>query len=50
MKKTTPKKVDWRKNAAATDADPDDEELPQTPQDIVAVLGFDPLDEKQDSC
>ncbi len=39
-----PKQVDWRRNANATDFDPDDEELAQTPQDVVAVLGFDPKD------
>jgi NADH pyrophosphatase NudC (nudix superfamily) len=37
--------VDWRKNAAATDADADDEQLARTPQDVVAQLGFDPLEE-----
>lgn len=42
MKTPEPKKVDWRKNKKATDADPDDVELPVTPHDVVAVLGFDP--------
>ena len=27
--------------------DPDDEELKETPEDVVAILGFDPLDEKE---
>ena len=34
---------DWR-TQPADDSDPDDELLPQTPPDVVAVLGFDPLD------
>jgi len=25
------------------DPDPDDEELPETPADVIAMLGFDPL-------
>jgi hypothetical protein len=39
-----PKEVDWRKNAARerTDFDADDEELAQTPPDVIAALGFDP--------
>lgn len=41
-----PKTVDWRKNAAETDVDPDDEQLPQTPTDVVATLGFDPAEEE----
>lgn len=36
------KPVDWKK---APDADPDDEQLAETPADIVAMLGFDPADE-----
>jgi hypothetical protein len=39
-----PKKVDWRKTASTTDADPDDEALNQTPPDVVAILGFDPAE------
>lgn len=35
--------VDWRATRAVTDADPDDEELPETPPDVAAMLGFDPL-------
>ena len=35
--------ADWR--SAAEAKDPDDELLPATPPDVVAVLGFDPLDE-----
>lgn len=42
MKTLEPKKVNWRKNAKVTDADPDDTELRQTPADIVFQLGFDP--------
>lgn len=33
---------DWRKMPA--EDDPDDEELEETPEEIVAMLGFDPLD------
>ena len=40
----SPRKVDWRKSTVA-DVDPDDDQLAQTPQDVVVVLGFDPLDE-----
>lgn len=40
-----PRTVDWRKASAATDADPDDTELEQTPPDVVAQLGFDPKEE-----
>ena len=32
--------VDWRKET--TEEDPDDEELEETSQDVVAILGFDP--------
>ena len=42
MKTLDPKHTDWRKEA--DDRDPDDELLPQTPADVVAVLGFDPLE------
>jgi hypothetical protein len=42
-----PKKVDWRKNAAETDFDADDEELAQTPPDVLAQLGFDPAKEPE---
>ena len=42
----TPKSgTNWRKDTGLTDADPDDELLAQTPQDVVLVLGFDPLKE-----
>jgi hypothetical protein len=34
---------DWREDST-DDFDPDDEELPQTPPDVIAMLGFDPLD------
>lgn len=34
--------MDWED---APDPDVDDEELPKTPSSIVAVLGFDPLDD-----
>lgn len=39
-----PKQVEWRKDAAKTDTDPDDEDKP-CPPDVKAVLGFDPDDE-----
>jgi hypothetical protein len=32
--------VDWRE--VADDFDPDDEELEETPADVVLLLGFDP--------
>lgn len=36
---------DWRAdNDPNADDDPDDEPLAKTPPDVVAVLGFDPLD------
>ena len=44
MKPTENENVDWRKNADATDSDPDDELLPETPTDVIAALGFDPLE------
>jgi hypothetical protein len=37
------KPIDWRE--AEAEADPDDEELNETPSDVIALLGFDPLDE-----
>ena len=37
---------DWRLELI-DDIDPDDEEMQQTPPDVVAVLGFDPLDEEE---
>ena len=27
------------------DDDPDDEELAETPEDVIAILGFDPLED-----
>ena len=36
--------VDWRSQEDEEDDDPDDEELEETPPDVVAVLGFDPLE------
>ena len=38
--------VDWRK--AEDDADPDDELLERTSPDVVAMLGFDPLEDYDD--
>jgi uncharacterized protein len=35
---------DWRRAGLDDDADPDDELLPETPPDVIAALGFDPLD------
>jgi hypothetical protein len=35
---------DWR-TTALNDQDPDDEEI-TTPADVVAILGFDPAEEK----
>jgi hypothetical protein len=42
-----PKKVVWRKKADETDFDADDEELAQTPPDVIAQLGFDPANEPE---
>lgn len=36
-----PDESDW-----TDDPDPDDEELDETPPDVIAMLGFDPLDEE----
>jgi hypothetical protein len=37
---------DWRESDSGdTDDDPDDEELAETPAEIIAALGFDPLEE-----
>lgn len=36
--------VDWREGVFDEDAPDDDEELPETPDEIVELLGFDPLD------
>jgi len=35
--------VDWRSNNQ-DDGDPDDELLRPTPLDVIAILGFDPLE------
>lgn len=38
---------DWRNDDTLnTEADPDDEQV-ETPEDVVAVLGFDPADEAE---
>ena len=37
--------VDWRK--AKQEADVDDEELAETPTDVLKMLGFDPLEIKK---
>ncbi|MDQ2765249.1 MAG: hypothetical protein M3Y22_17770, partial [Pseudomonadota bacterium] len=34
-------------HAAPEDIDPDDEELPETPPDVIMMLGFDPKDEPE---
>lgn len=39
---------DWREGDD-DDPDPDDEELPETPPDVIAMLGFDPLDFTDDA-
>lgn len=39
--------VDWRK--APDEADPDDEQLEETPPDVVEMLGFDPAEEDEDA-
>lgn len=36
---------DWRENdSVSQDYDPDDELMPETPLDVVEILGFDPAD------
>lgn len=36
---------DWRKDKRLVDEeDPDDELLDETPEDVIAILGFDPLE------
>jgi hypothetical protein len=35
---------DWRKETM-DETDPDDEELDETPADVIAILGFDPKKE-----
>jgi hypothetical protein len=36
---------EWRDNdAVAQDDDPDDKTMPETPADVTAILGFDPLE------
>jgi hypothetical protein len=38
--------LDWRKATQADQEEPDDdEELLETPEDVVDMLGFDPLEE-----
>lgn len=38
---------DWRNGETQEDNDSDDDEpLPKTPEDVVASLGFDPLDDE----
>ena len=32
---------------AERDDDPDDEEMTETPSDVIEILGFDPLDEAE---
>jgi hypothetical protein len=39
-------KIDWRKSPELEDERDDDEELAETPPDVVALLGFDPLDDE----
>jgi hypothetical protein len=39
---------DWR-DVLDDEVDPDDELLPETPADVVAVLGFDPLEWESDA-
>ncbi len=36
--------VDWRKFLEEGDEDPDDELLEETPEDVIMMLGFDPLE------
>lgn len=36
--------LDWRAEHELTDFDPDDELLRETPPEVVAALGFDPIE------
>ena len=36
--------INWRKGSIENDEDPDDEVLGKTPDDVIAVLGFDPAE------
>jgi hypothetical protein len=36
--------VDWRDEVYADDAPDDDEQLAETPADVIELLGFDPLE------
>lgn len=38
---------DWRKELADREEPDDDEELDETPEDVVGMLGFDPLEEEE---
>jgi hypothetical protein len=38
--------LDWRDEVFDDDASDDDAELAETPEDVVELLGFDPLDEE----
>lgn len=40
---------DWRGGPLDDDEDPDDEELDATPEDVIQVLGFDPLELDEDA-
>lgn len=44
----TEKNADWRELDGRYDDTDDDAELPVTPKSVVAMLGFDPLDESDD--
>lgn len=33
---------DWRLEEVVDEDDPDDELLPETPEDVIDILGFDP--------
>ena len=41
------KPLNWRDAEFDDDTPDDDEELPETPADVIALLGFDPLDEEE---
>ena len=37
----------WRENDSLKDeTDPDDEEMEKTPPDVIAIIGFDPKEER----
>ena len=40
--------LDWREEVYEDETPDDDAEMAETPEDVVAILGFDPLEEMVD--